>query len=192
MASRVEEPAGVDAQGYHKNGFSSFASQLPGKLRQKPVQKKTLNQQVPPMVTRLRGIKERKPAISLPHIHVNKLQERIPKRLTQSLKCDNEMLAHIDCKFCKDGTKKRLIPSLIPSSMLPKLGGEVYQASSGWGWSRKEYRIRQTKFSSGETGGMCEDCWGLWELIKQIRMHCVSVSSTCMQPDIMITGFVIN
>lgn len=150
MASKVQESSttgiAIDTQGYEGYGFGSFAA---NKLQQKPLQKKNklLKQHS------LRGIRERKlAAVSLPNIHISKLRENPPKRLTQSLKCDGKMLAHFDCKLCNDSTtKKRLIPSLIPSSMLPKLGGNrVYQASSGWGWSHREHMIKQTKFGVGD------------------------------------------
>lgn len=146
MASKVQEPSttGIDTDGFHGHGFSSFAA---NKLLQKPLQKKSkfLKQQN----TRLRGIRERKPPVSLPNIQISKLREKTPKKLTQSLKCDSKMLAHSDCKLCNDSsTKKRLIPSLIPSSMLS--GSRIYQASSGWEWSRKDYRIKQAKFGVGD------------------------------------------
>lgn len=142
MASKVHESEELEGQGYHRYGFGSFVA---NKQRQKPAQEKGHT------VTHLRGIRERKPvAVSLPNILVSKLREKTPKRITRSLRCDNDVLAHMDCKYCKVSTKKRLIPSLIPHSMLPKFGEKVHQGSSGWGWSRKEYRIKQTKFRTSD------------------------------------------
>lgn len=155
MSSKVEASGGLESQGYHGHGgggFGSFVAQLRSKLTQKSLEKKKPSHKQNPTVAHLRGIRERRNnAISLPNIQVSKLREKTPKKLTQSLKLDSgDILGHVDCKYCKDGSKKRMVPSLVPSCMLPKLGGRVYQGSSGWEWSRKDYRIKQTKFSAND------------------------------------------
>lgn len=150
MASELEESSVADAvepQGFHGYGFNSYGA---SRLQQKKVsgqKSKSVQQQ-----STVRAIRERKQPISLPNIHISKLREKTPKKQTQPPKCDHKVLNNFDCELCKDHDTKRLVPSLIPASMLPKQGrNRVHQGSSGWEWSRKEYRIKQTKFGAGES-----------------------------------------
>ena len=155
MASEVQESSasdGVEPQGRHGSyGFRSYAA---SRLQQKkPLHQKSKS--VQQQQRTVKALRELKPPISLPNIHISKLREKTPKRQPQPQKCDHKMLASFDCELCKDpSAKKRLVPSLIPSSMLPRLGGNrAHQGASRWEWSQKEYRIKQTKFGIGESTG---------------------------------------
>jgi hypothetical protein len=65
----------------------------------------------------------------------------------------------LDCEFCKNtGAKKRMIPSLIPTSMLPRAGNRAHHV---WEWSPKEYRIKQTRFGEDDGFGHLGKWWGV-------------------------------
>jgi len=157
MINSKVEPA-IQTQGYFRYGFGSF---MPHSPKKQPQQQQ---QQQPPGAsreqhdetalgpgtihhTRYPGI--HRETISLPEIHLSKLKERPPRKQTHSLKSDDEPASAtcINSDFYNDGIKKKQsLPSLATSSILPKPMGKVFQASSWWEWSRKDYRIKETKF----------------------------------------------
>lgn len=157
MASEVEEQ-GVEKQGYFPIGFGSFMPHNPLRLKQqfqasRGPRSKAKQQQLQPHAQPTghhnKGLRPHKQAISLPNIHVSKLKEKSPRKPTQSLKLLNEISRNDTCSFCHDDNpKKRLLPSLAASCVLPKVTGVVSQDLSWWEWSKKEYRIKQTKFDT--------------------------------------------
>lgn len=149
MTSKVEEPA-IETQGYFRYGISSFTPNNSQKLKQLPQKRRTRQQEISTK-NHVRRADVHKPTISLPNIHVSKLKERPARKLTHSLKCDDDKTyGSSDCTFCNGGKRKRLLPSLAASCLLSKLDGKVYQGSSWWEWSKREYRIKETRFDVGE------------------------------------------
>lgn len=148
MASEVEEQ-GVEKQGYFRFGFGSFMPHNPLRFKQQLLasRRQRVNQQQQQQQARhhTKGTGPHKQALSLPAIRVSKLRDRPPRKQTQSLKLASEVPGNADCSYCHDTSKKRLLPSLAASCVLPKTTG-VVSDSSWWEWSKKEYRIKQTKF----------------------------------------------
>lgn len=131
----------VETQGYFRYGFGSF------KPHQLILAKKGRRQRRHEVAAT--GSHNR--AITLPSIHVSKLKEKPPRKLTKSLKTLQELPSKDDCSFCQDKTKKRMLPSLAATCILPKLKGKVYHDSSWWEWCEREARIRQTKLGIQES-----------------------------------------
>lgn len=152
MTSKFEEhSSGLPQE--HSYSFSPFVTQLPSKLQShRDAKKPGFSKAQKPSFTQLRAQKERKASpISLPDIVVCKLQEKTPKKPTQPLKSNiGPFLAQVDCKFCKDDTKKRLIPSLVPPSMMSnRIELE---------WSQREYaEFNARDFDSDEGGDFTGD-----------------------------------
>lgn len=137
----------------HRYVFGSFIGQPPQKLKPLAATRKgNMASQHQPTVDHIKADRLPKPATFLPNIHISKLRKKPRRKLSQSLKCHDDMQGHVDCKYCKSmpSTKKRrMIPSLMSSSMLAKLNGKAHQGVSWWEWSQREYQIKETKFDVG-------------------------------------------
>lgn len=158
MASDVEN-ASVEARGYFCLGHGSFVPHNPLRLLQtrRRVSTRSRQQQQQKQKRRLLGSTSgRRQAVSLPTIHVSKLQEKPPRKPTVSLKQAKELLGDADSK---DEAKGRLLPSVTVPHTLPKVSGVMHQDSSWWEWSKKDYRIKQTKFNHDSEMGELLLCY---------------------------------
>lgn len=149
MASEVEKH-GVETKGYYPLGFETF---MPHNSQARSMKvRKQQHQRQQQTSHHTKGLGSPKQFVSLPAIHVSKLKERPPRKQTQSLKLPKEIPGNADCSYCHDKTRKRLLPSLASSCVLPKMTGVVDQGMSWWEWSKKEHRIKQTKISLDDAG----------------------------------------
>ena len=142
MASDVEN-ASVETRGYFCLGHGSFVPQNP--LRLQTRRRVLAKQRQHTRRSLFGGNSGRRQAVSLPTIQVSKLQEKPPRKPTVSLKQAKELADDVDCSYCHDGPRKRLLPSVAYT--LPKVSGVMHQGKSWWEWSQKDYQIKQTKLS---------------------------------------------
>ena len=123
------------------------------------------------------------PGVSLPNIQVSKLEDGNFKGDVQSLKKTGQTsrsqgeLDNIDHGYHNTSVwghrgrgevrgqggmegGGRLLPSLAAAGVFPHHQGKVMQGSSWWEWSKKEFRIKETKLRPslercGGGGGVC-------------------------------------
>ncbi len=111
---------------------------------------------------------------SLPDIHVSKLSEKDHKNTTTLMRgtgfdasqgqgeSDMDHGYHNTSVWGRRGRGgvtgvsrpgEKFLPSLAAASVFPQAQGKVTMGSPWWEWSKKEFRIKETKFSSPEYSG---------------------------------------